>query len=68
MRVCRATSSAALLDIVVGRAAGGGYLGAGVTCAAALDIAGLAGFEGSIFDRGLGDDGGGEGKGHRREE
>lgn len=66
VRVGRGPGLAAALDVVVGRAAGGRDLGAGVACAAALYVAGLARLEGGVFNGGVGDDGGGEREGDGR--
>lgn len=68
MRVGRATSSAALLVVVVTGAAGGRDLGAGVAGRAALDVAGLAGLNGSVLDRSLSDDRGREGESDGRDQ
>ena len=56
MGVGGSTSSAALLDVVVCRAAGGRNLGAGVAGGTALDVARLAGLESSVLDGSLSDD------------
>ena len=65
--VCRATSLAAALDVVVSRAAGGGDLSAGVACAAARYVAGAV-LKSSILNGSLSDDRGGEGEGDGRDQ
>lgn len=66
--VGRAAGGAALLDVVVGGAAGRRHLGAGVAGRATLDVARLAGLESSVLDGRPSDDRGGERERNRRDQ